>query len=150
MRLSDKCKSTTQLISHLSASTFAPIFQHLPLTLLSLLILIVFFLIYLILSLTFPRSPCNPLPFPLPSSFLPLCECCCFPLLCGCVWRSPREAEERMYPRGLFGVLLSVDQHAPDGLTGSSMHSEALTGATGLFKTQVQSSTKHSAFQTRQ
>lgn len=37
-----------------------------------------------------------------------------------------------MYPRGLFGVLLSVDQHAPDGLIGSSsMHWEALTGAPG-------------------
>lgn len=28
-------------------------------------------------------------------------------------------------------------------MTGSSMHSEALTGAPGLFKTRVQSSTKH-------
>lgn len=37
-----------------------------------------------------------------------------------------------MYPRGLFGVLLSVDQHAPDWLTSSSsMHWEALTGAPG-------------------
>lgn len=37
-----------------------------------------------------------------------------------------------MYPRRLFGALLSVDQHAPDRLTGrSSMHWKALTGAPG-------------------
>lgn len=37
-----------------------------------------------------------------------------------------------MYPRRLFGALLSVDQHAPDRLTGrSSMYWKALTGAPG-------------------
>lgn len=69
-------------------------------------------------------SPPHPLPL-IPSPFLfllpfPLCEGACFPLLCGYECCSPREAEERMYPRGLFGVQLSVDQHVPDGLTGSS------------------------------
>lgn len=49
------------------------------------------------------------------------------------MWRSPREAEERMYPMGLFGVLLSVDQHAPNRLTGSFEHLEALTRALGLW-----------------
>ena len=34
-----------------------------------------------------------------------------------------------MYPRGLCGVLLSVEQHAPNGLTGSS--STALGGTNG-------------------
>lgn len=49
-----------------------------------------------------------------------------------------------MHPRVLFGVWLSVDQHAPD----SSLHWEAQTGGPGgpgLFK--VQSPTKHLVFQ---
>lgn len=124
-------------LSHLSFSTQSP-FSVNPNCLFH-----TFYSVCHLLSLYFPS--------PLSSSFLPVCECCCFTLLlCGKDRRSPREAEERMYPRGLFGVLLSVDQHAPDGLTGSSMHSEALTGASGLFKTPVQSSTKNLAFQTLQ
>lgn len=37
-----------------------------------------------------------------------------------------------MYPSGLFGVLLSVDQHAPYTLTGFSMPMEAITRTPGL------------------
>lgn len=112
-------------MSHLAVSAFAPMLQ---LGCSSATLLIVSFHI---LCPHPPPPPFNSLPLSLPPSF-PLCEGCCFTLLCGCECWSPREAEERMYPRGLFGVLLSVDQHAPDWLTSSSsMHWEALTGAPG-------------------
>lgn len=128
MRVSDKCKK--HYVAHLTLICVD--FRAYP----SARLLICHSpncLFFRYLTLSSPSSPHpNLIPSPVsPPPSLPLCECCCFPLLCGYEQRSPREAEERMYPRGLSGVLLSVDQHAPDGLTGSSMHSEALTGALG-------------------
>lgn len=111
MTLSEKCKKHYAAHLTLNHDDFRTFFLQLGCS--SATLLIVFFYIYPSLSppLHFILLSVNAVVF-FPSAL-----------------RSPREAEERMYPRGLCGVLLSVDQHAPDGLTGSS--STALGGTNG-------------------
>lgn len=139
-------KSSVELVSHLSMLTFAPSF------------LLGCSSATLLFSSLHPNCHFSHPPLSLTSpslsfsSFLPLSECSCFTLLCGFEWRSPREAEHRMYPRGLFGALFSMDQHALERQTDRpkdrQLHAPRGTGPPIYLKTQIQSSTKHLAFQT--
>lgn len=90
---------------------------------------------YISLSTPFPPLPL----IPFPSRSLPPSS----PSLCSVLMSggAPGKRRRGCIPGGLFGVLLSVDQHAP-------RRADRQLRALGLFKTRAQSSTKHLSFQT--
>lgn len=134
MTLSEKCKKHYAAHLTLNHDDFRTFFLQLGCS--SATLLIVFFYIYPSLS-------------PPPPFYSPLCECCCFFPLCS---EEPQGSGGEDVSQGAVWCSAFCGPACPRRADRQQLHGprrhQRGHRAPGLFKTRVQSSTKHLAFQT--